>query len=179
MIMESFIALCADWQIPNSGLNSAVSGWRIFRAYCITPLMPLLGGNEILSLHTKWVKVIRESNEHESIFNGTLIKYFCLTISSGWNAASLNFPKADCELCSHYQNQYAAWLSAAHPQAHTHKYEDIFKCVRLIKDNTQEKACSVKSFSCLITSCLQHYYLHRYRFKDQFTAFRGIYWQNI
>ncbi len=38
--------------------------------------MPLLEGNEILSLHTKWMKVIRESNEHESIFNDTLIKYF-------------------------------------------------------------------------------------------------------
>lgn len=38
--------------------------------------MPFLGGNEILSLHAKWMKVVRESNEHESIFNGTLIKYF-------------------------------------------------------------------------------------------------------
>lgn len=44
--------------------------------YCIKPLMPVLGGNGIPLCIQKWMKVIRESNEHESIFNGTLIKYF-------------------------------------------------------------------------------------------------------
>lgn len=51
------------------------------------------------------MKVIRESNEQESIFNATLIKYFLLIISWGWTGACLNSPEADSRFCSHYRSE--------------------------------------------------------------------------
>ena len=65
--------------------------------------MSLHGGNETLpplslSLHAEWMKVIRERNEHESIFNGTLIKYiyiFLPQFSEAETQVFWNFPEAD------------------------------------------------------------------------------------
>lgn len=67
--------------------------------------MPLHQGNEILplslspSLHAEWMKVIRERNEHESIFNGTLIKYIYFFLPHNFlrlkRRFSENFPEAD------------------------------------------------------------------------------------
>lgn len=59
----------------------------------ISAVMPALCGNEILALHTKWMKVIRESNEHESIFNGALIKYILPHNFLRQKCSPLNFPK--------------------------------------------------------------------------------------
>lgn len=70
-----WLLLCPDLQILNAGPNSAFCECKL-SPRCIKPFIHLLGGNEIRSLHTKWMKVIREANEHLSIFNATLIKYF-------------------------------------------------------------------------------------------------------